>query len=154
MPRKSSLRPELRDWLSHTVYPKLSHDQVFGSLPGYTQAEYSETRYADCPRCHRKGKFYMIAGWPTGQSDSCGVTITWWAFAKYDRTEPEAITAMAALAGVEPLADAAEPPPADDTIFHVGAPPARSPFSPFPTVWRRQGPHSSLPPEGGGRKAG
>ena len=118
MPPKSSLRPALKDWLNHVVYPKLSHDQVFGGLPGYTKAEFSETRYADCPRCHRHRKFYMIAGRPTGQCDSCGVTITWWAFTKFDHTEPEAIVTIAALAGVEPLADSVEPPPTDP-IFHV-----------------------------------
>ena len=115
---KSSLRPELRDWLNHVVYPRLSHDQVFGNLRNYTKAEYSETRYADCPRCHKRGKFYMIAGRPTGQCDSCGVTITWFSYLKLNRTEPEAITLIAALAGVEPLALSPDSPPAD-AIFHL-----------------------------------
>ncbi|MDA8206398.1 MAG: hypothetical protein M0Z36_10035 [Thermaerobacter sp.] len=118
MARKSSLRPELQDWLNHIVYPKLSHDQVFGGLLGYQKAEFSETRYADCPRCHRTGKFYMIAGRPTGQCDSCGVVITWWAYLKFERAEQEAIATIATLAGVEPLADSVEPPQTDP-IFHV-----------------------------------
>ena len=44
--------PALKQWLRDEVYPKLSHDQIFAMLPGYTKAEFSETRYADCPRCH------------------------------------------------------------------------------------------------------
>lgn len=100
---RSSMSPELKSWLNKTVYPHLSHDQVFGNLPNFTKAEYSETRYADCPRCHKRGKFYLIAGRPTGTCDSCGVVITWWAYLKFDHDEAETIARIAELAGVEPL---------------------------------------------------
>ena len=118
MPRKSSLRPELREWLNRTVYPRLSHDQVFGRLPGYTKAQHSETRYADCPRCHRHGTFYMLDGRQLGQCSSCNVVIPWFSYLKFDHTEQEAIVAIAALAGVEPLADPVDTSTADP-IFHV-----------------------------------
>ncbi len=101
-PSKNLMSSELKTWLNKEVYPKLSHDQVFGGLPGYTKAEYSETRYADCPRCHRPKKFYMISDRPTGTCDSCNVVITWWAYLHFDHTEVETIATIADLAGVEP----------------------------------------------------
>ena len=97
------MSPELKTWLNRTVYPRLSHDQVFGNLPNFTKAEYSETRYADCPRCHKVKKFYMIDGRPTGTCDGCAVVITWWSFLHFDHDEAETIARIAAMARVEPL---------------------------------------------------
>jgi hypothetical protein len=94
---------ELKAWLNHTVYPRLSHDLAFGSLPNFTKAEHSETRYADCPRCHRAKALFMPADRPVGNCDHCHVTITWWSFLKFDRTDEEAIRIIAELARVEPL---------------------------------------------------
>jgi uncharacterized paraquat-inducible protein A len=103
MARKSTMNPLLKSWLNQEVYPKLSHDQVFGNLPNYTKAQYSETRYGDCPRCHRTKHFFMIDGRPTGTCDRCHVVITWWSFLKFDHTESETIATIAALAGVPPI---------------------------------------------------
>ena len=99
----AKLDPPLRDWLNHSVYPHLSHDQVFGSLPGYTVAQSSETRYADCPRCHRKGRFFMLAGRHVGQCH-CSVVISWYGFIRFTAAcEAEAIERIAAMAGVPAL---------------------------------------------------
>ncbi len=99
----TKMSPELKAWLNHTVYPRLSHDQVFGTLPGYTKAEYSETRYADCPRCRRSKALFMPEDRPVGNCNHCHATITWWAFLHFDRTEHDAIAHIAELAGVDPL---------------------------------------------------
>jgi hypothetical protein len=104
------MSPELKGWLNQVVYPRLTHDQVFGSLPGYTKAEHSETRYADCPRCHHAKAFYMPADRPVGNCNHCYITITWWSYLRFDHTEIDTIAQIAAFAGVEPLATA---PPAD-----------------------------------------
>ena len=103
--------PALKQWLRDEVYPKLSHDQIFAMLPGYTKAEFSETRYADCPRCHRQKNFYMPENRPIGNCNHCHTTITWWAYLRYDHTEQEAITTIAALAGVDPLDSATSSDP-------------------------------------------
>ena len=98
------MSPELKSWLNKEVYPHLSHDQVFGNLPNFTKAEYSETRYADCPRCHKRGTFYMLADRHVGQCSSCGRVIAWFGFLKFDHDENETIERIATLANV-PLPD-------------------------------------------------
>ncbi len=103
MPRKSTMNPALKSWLNKEVYPLLSHDKVFGQLPNFTKAVYSETRYSDCPRCRRNKSFYMIDGRPTGTCDRCHVVIGWWSFLKFDHSEKETIAVIATLAGVPPI---------------------------------------------------
>lgn len=103
MARASTLDPPLRDWLNGTVYPHLSHDRVFGGLPGYTKAQTSETRYADCPKCHRKGEFRMLPEHQVGHCYVCPGVIGWFAFIRFNSpSEAEAIARIAALAGVPP----------------------------------------------------
>ena len=110
------MSPELKNWLNHVVYPKLNHDLVFGSLPNYQKAEFSDTRYADCPRCHHAKALYMPEGRPIANCNHCHTTITWWAFLKFDHPEAEAIATIAGLAGVEPLTAT---PPLENPIFRV-----------------------------------
>ncbi len=107
---RSPMSPELKDWLNHVVYPKLNHDLVFGSLPNYQKAEYSETRYADCPRCHRSKALFMPVDRPIANCNHCYTTITWWSFLHFDRTDAETIATIAELAGVEPLEVATQEP--------------------------------------------
>lgn len=113
---RSQMSTELKDWLNHTAYPKLTHDQVFSTLAGYTKAEFSETRYANCPRCHRPGAFYMLENRHVGQCSSCGVVIAWFGFLRFGHTDQEAIASIAALAEIEPL-----PPTSPDStpIFRL-----------------------------------
>ena len=111
------MSPELKGWLNKVVYPRLTHDQVFGGLPNFTKAEFSETRYADCPRCHRHGTFYMLPDRHVGQCSSCSITIAWFGFLKFDQSEAEAIERIASLAGVERPSHPAKPqPPKDDFV--------------------------------------
>lgn len=97
------MNPALKQWLNQEVYPNLSHDKVFGNLPNYTKAQYSETRYSDCPRCQRKKSFYMIDGRPMGTCDRCHVVIPWWSYLRFGRAESDAIATIASLAGVSPI---------------------------------------------------
>jgi len=120
MPRASTLDPRLKDWLNHVAYPKLSHDRVFGTLPNYQKAQYSETRYADCPRCHRHGTFYMLPERNVGRCSSCTVVIAWFAYLKFDHTEAEAIETIARLAGVEPFTPSdPDPEPHPTCLFRT-----------------------------------
>jgi len=98
---RPTMTPELKAWLNHTVYPRLTHDLVFGSLPNYQKAQHSETRFADCPRCHRPKALFMPVDRPIANCDHCHATITWWAFLRFDRTDEETIRIIAELAGVE-----------------------------------------------------
>ena len=113
---RSTMSPELKQWLNKTVYPRLSHDLVFGTLPNFTKAEYSETRYSNCPRCHRAKAFYMPADRPVGNCNHCYATITWWSFLHFDRTDAETIVTIAELAKVEPLTAT---PPLEKPTFRV-----------------------------------
>lgn len=113
---KTPLSTDLKAWLNHTVYPHLTHDQVFGTLLNYTKAEYSETRYSDCPRCHHAKSFYMPANRPTGNCNHCGCTIAWWAFLHFDHSESEAIATIAGLAGVDPFTPSLPIPPSEPYI--------------------------------------
>jgi len=110
MPRTSTLDPALKAWLNQTVYPNLTHDRVFGGLPNYTKAEYSETRYGDCPHCQKPKAFYMLPDRPVGTCGRCNRRITWWAFLHFAHTEAETIATIARLAGVDPLEPATEEP--------------------------------------------
>lgn len=92
----------LRDWLNHTVYPRLSHRQIFGVLPNYHEGTNGDF-YADCPRCHKRGTFYGYSTWHVGQCKSCHRTIGWFAFLRWpDRStdNERAIRVIAELAGV------------------------------------------------------
>ena len=101
MAMQSNLDPDLKSWLNRSVYPRLSHDLVFGGLPGYTKAQHSDTHYADCPRCHRKGAFYCLPGRQAGQCSSCSTVLGWFGFLRFRaRSEAAAITEIASLAGV------------------------------------------------------
>lgn len=103
MARSATMSPELKGWLSKEVYPHLSHDMVFGQLPNYTKAQYSETRYSDCPRCRKAKQFVMISGRPLGTCNACSAVVTWWSYLRFDHSDAEAIAKIAALAGVPPL---------------------------------------------------
>ena len=106
---RSTMSPELKGWLTRIVYPKLSHDMVFGNLPNFTKAEYSETRYSDCPRCHRTKQFVMIPDRPLGTCQRCSGTITWWAFLHFDHDEAETIARIAEVARVDQPHFSSEP---------------------------------------------
>ena len=122
MAMQSNLDPDLKSWLNRSVYPRLSHDLVFGGLPGYTKAQHSDTYYADCPRCHRKGTFYCRAGWTVGKCSSCSTVLGWFGFLRFrSRSEAAAITEIATLAGV--------PVPDDhpvNTFEHLRQPPGKA----------------------------
>lgn len=100
------LDPILTDWLNHTVYPKLNHDLVFGSLPNYHEG--NGHFYADCPRCHRKGTFHGSPGRAVGDA-----YLRW-----PDRSteNDRAIRVIAELAGVniDPYGELLDGPP--DTL--------------------------------------
>jgi len=102
MPRKSSLDPALADWLNHTVYPHLTHAQVFGELDGFHETPTGDF-YADCPRCHRSGTFYGYQGRQVGTCKSCGHVIGWFAYLRWPDRKTEndrAVRVIAQLAGV------------------------------------------------------
>ena len=100
----ATLRQELTEWLNYTVYPHLTHERVFGALPGFTQAQSGASWYADCPYCHRKRAFYMLPNREVGQCKSCHRTIGWFGFLRRKLTgEAAAIQHIAALAGIPPL---------------------------------------------------
>ena len=111
---QSKFSPGMRDWLNHTVYPHLTHAQIFGALPGYTDRE--GDFYADCPVCHRHGVFYGLLGRQVGTCKSCGRTIGWFGFIRhqFDGDEDRATEYLAELAGVttgpdgEPLRNRSE----------------------------------------------
>ena len=104
MKHVAKLSPELAEWLNHTVYPKLSHEIVFGDLVNFTLAQSGESWYADCPYCHRRGTFYMLPHRQVGQCKSCQRTIGWFGYLRRKLNgDPAAITRIATLAGVPPL---------------------------------------------------
>lgn len=115
----AKLSRELTEWLNHTVYPRLSHELVFGDLPGFTLAQSGASWYADCPYCQRKGVFYMLPNRQVGQCKSCQRTIGWFGYLRrHLNGDPAAVRKIAALAGIAPLAgyeDQEEMIPAPET---------------------------------------
>ena len=100
----AKLSPALTEWLNHTVYPRLSHEMVFGDLPGFTLAQSGASWYADCPYCHRKGTFYMLPDRHVGQCKSCQRTIGWFGYLRrHLNGESVAVRRIAELAGVAAL---------------------------------------------------
>ena len=99
-PRRNKLPAALTAWLNHTIYPHLTHVQIFGQLPGYTDRD--GDFYADCPVCHRPGVFYGFKGRHVGQCKSCMRIIGWFGFVRfrYAGDEDRAIASLAELAGV------------------------------------------------------
>ena len=97
----------LARWLQKDVYPHLSHEAVFGGLQGFQRAATSDSHYADCPACGKKGTFYMLAQERAGHCSSCGRTITWFSFLRFRLGAAAAIEEIARLAGVETRPDSA-----------------------------------------------
>ena len=99
----AKLRPKLTQWLNNWVYPHLSHTQIFGDLVGFTVSQSGESWYANCPRCGRTGSFYMLPGRQVGQCKSCGRTIGWFGYLRFQEhgDEDRAITRIAQLAGID-----------------------------------------------------
>ena len=99
----AKLQPDLAQWLNDRVYPHLSHIQIFGDLVGFTAAQSGASWYAHCPRCGRRGSFYMVRGRQVGQCKSCGRTIGWFGYLRFQEhgDEDRAITRIAQLAGVD-----------------------------------------------------
>lgn len=94
------LDPVLTDWLNHTVYPHLSHAQIFGDLPNFHLLK-SGDFYADCPRCQRKGVFFGYADWHMGRCRSCRHVIGWFAKIRWPGYDDDrAIRMIAEMAGV------------------------------------------------------
>ena len=100
-PRRNKLPAALTAWLNHTIYPHLTHVQIFGQLPGYTDRD--GDFYADCPVCHRHGVFYGVKGQYVGKCQSCTRIIGWFGYLRYqlDGHEEEAMRWIAQLAGVD-----------------------------------------------------
>jgi hypothetical protein len=112
------LDPVLTARLNHTVYPKLNHDLVFGSLPNYHEG--NGYFYADCPRCHRKGTFHGSGGRAVGECESCNRVIGWFAYLRWPDRSTEndrAIRVIAELAGVNigPYGELLDGPPGTPT---------------------------------------
>ena len=99
----AKLRPELTQWLNDGVYPHLSHTQIFGDLVGFTVAQSGASWYAHGPRCGRKGRVYRLPGRQVGQCKSCGRTIGWFGYLRFQEhgDEDRAITRIAQLAGID-----------------------------------------------------
>ncbi|AEG15201.1 DnaB domain protein helicase domain protein [Desulfofundulus kuznetsovii DSM 6115] len=97
---------ELTRWLDEQVYPRLSHQQVFGALPGFKRV--GRGYVAVCPNPEhddRHPSFYMRDGVPFGHCFGCGETISWWKYQEMKGLNgQQVIQELARLAGVPPLA--------------------------------------------------
>ncbi len=100
------MRDELTAWLDEQVYPRLSHQQVFGDLPGFKRV--GRGYVAECPNpehADRHPSFYMKEGQPFGHCFGCGVTVSWWrALELRGLSGRQVIQELTRLAGVPPLA--------------------------------------------------
>lgn len=91
-------------WLDDEVYPRLSHETVFGDLKGFRRS--GPGRFvALCPaHDDHHPSFSMREGWPTGHCFSCGHTRSWWAHIAARVGGGRAVLdELAHLAGIQPL---------------------------------------------------
>lgn len=100
-----SVADELTQWLDEIVYPRLTHEVVFGELPDFRAV--GPGRYeCRCPSHDDKGRpnFSMTDGVPAGHCFRCGHVRSWWAQIE-GRVGPgrAVIEELARLAGVPPL---------------------------------------------------
>lgn len=97
---------DLSAWLDSEVYPRLSHEAVFGSLDGFRAV--GRGYLARCPNpAHedRHPSFWMPDGRTWGKCFACGYFVTWWKYLEESRGlhGREMIVELARLAGVPPL---------------------------------------------------
>jgi len=95
---------DLTRWLDDEVYPRLSHEMVFGDLAGFRRG--GPGRYvALCPaHDDHHPSFSMREGWPTGHCFACGHTRSWWTHVSARVGNGRAVLEeLARLAGVQPL---------------------------------------------------
>ncbi len=97
---------KLTIWLDEQVYPRLTHEQVFGDLSGFKRV--GRGYVAECPNpehADRHPSFYMRDGQPFGHCFGCGVTISWWrALEMRGLSGQQVIAELARLADVPSLA--------------------------------------------------
>ena len=99
--KMAKLSTGLTSWLNESVYPQLSHQMIFGELPGFTLAQSGASWYADCPYCHRKGAFFMLPHRQAGSCKKCRRTIGWFGYLRRKLNgDPPAIASIAELAQV------------------------------------------------------
>lgn len=93
----------LTDWLENEVYPRLSHQKVFGDLPGLRRV--GSGYMALCPlHAEKTASFFMKEGIPAGHCFGCGQTLSWWKYLEMKGlTGQQVIQELARLAGVPPL---------------------------------------------------
>ncbi|NHM25989.1 hypothetical protein G7K71_02970 [Desulfofundulus sp. TPOSR] len=100
----------LTDWLDTEVYPRLSHEKIFGDLPGFRRV--GRGYVALCPvHAESTPSFSMPDGRPFGHCFGCGQTLSWWKYLEMKGlTGQQVIRELAHLAGVPPLpASGADP---------------------------------------------
>jgi DNA primase len=93
----------LTDWLDMEVYPRLTHEKIFGDLPGFRRV--GRGYVALCPvHAESTPSFSMPDGRPFGHCFGCGQTLSWWKYLEMKGlTGQQVIRELARLAGVTPL---------------------------------------------------
>lgn len=93
----------LTDWLDTEVYPCLTHEKVFGDLPGFRRV--GSSYMALCPlHVEKTASFAMQEGIRAGHCFGCGQTLSWWKYLEMKGLSgQQVVQELARLAGVPPL---------------------------------------------------